>query len=182
MAVDSEIGKGTCFGLYLPRYEGEIPIPALPSAIVSPQLEITGNRTVLIVDDEDEVRRLAVRMFTRRGWTVQDADSGDAALEMLGETGAEALDLIVSDVVMPGLDGPALVRCIRETRPHLPAILVSGYADEKLRRDLTGRDIEFIAKPYSLKSLADAAERLVLPPGPAPELACTAPSLRPSSL
>jgi len=121
-------------------------------------------------------------MFTRRGWTVQDADSGDAALEMLGETGAEALDLIVSDVVMPGLDGPALVRCIRETRPHLPAILVSGYADEKLRRDLTGRDIEFIAKPYSLKSLADAAERLVLPPGPAPELACTAPSLRPSSL
>jgi two-component system cell cycle sensor histidine kinase/response regulator CckA len=118
-------------------------------------------RTVLVVEDEDPVRRLAVRQFTLRGWQVLEAEDGEVACELLAEAPDQRLDLVVSDVVMPGLDGPSLVRLLREERPRLPAILVSGYADEKLRRDLAREDIVFIPKPYNLKQLIEAASALL---------------------
>ena len=165
LAVESDLGKGTRFRIYLPRYEGETtPQPAPAIAPAAPKAVATapptGQRTVLIVEDEEDVRRLAVRQFTRRGWRVLSAEDGDAACELLAADDP-ALDLIVSDVVMPGLDGPSLVRLLREQRPNLPAILVSGYADEALRRDLANQDIVFMPKPYSLRALIDVAETVL---------------------
>jgi len=163
LTVDSEVGKGTSVRIYLPRYEGDAlaPVTAEPTPAAQ-TLPTDRSRTVLIVEDEPDVRRLAVRQFTGKGWEVLSAEDGFTACEMLADD--RPLDLVVSDVVMPGLDGPALVRLLREQRPGLPAILVSGYADEALRRDLANRDIVFMPKPYSLRALIEAAETVLQRP------------------
>ena len=164
LAVDSRTGEGTSMRVYLPRADPDAPL-TIP---VPPPVEVAGPgvlRRVLLVDDEEPVRKLAERALTQRGWTVMSAGSGEEALAMMAE-GGEA-DIVVSDVVMPGMDGPALVRALRERRPGLPAILASGYAEETLRRDILRHDTLFIAKPYSLKQLAammDATVAAVHPP------------------
>ncbi len=159
LAVESAPGQGSRFRIYLPRFDAEPeavmevavppPVPAVPAA---------GRRVVLLVDDEDAVRRLAERTLVRRGWNVLAAASADAALALV--EGAE-IAAVISDVVMPGMDGAALVRALRQTRPGLPAILVSGYAEEALRRELTGSGAVFLAKPYALRELGDLLEQVV---------------------
>ena len=114
---------------------------------------------VLLVDDEDAVLRLAERALTRRGWRVLAADSAENALARLNA--AEPIQAVISDVVMPGMDGPALVRALRQIRPGLPAILVSGYAEEALRRELADSRAAFLAKPYTLRDLAELLESVV---------------------
>ncbi|MBN8890819.1 MAG: hypothetical protein BGP12_15660 [Rhodospirillales bacterium 70-18] len=114
---------------------------------------------VLLVEDEDAVRRLAERTLARHGWTVLAADSGEAALALLEALpGGQAppLAAIVTDMVMPGMDGAALVRAVRQRlgTPALPAILVSGYAEETLRQDVDATATVFLPKPYALKELA----------------------------
>ena len=178
LAVDSLLGKGTRIRIYLPRHDGDaMAIPRLPiaepmvAAVSAPQPETKpaalpppvapGGRTVLLVDDEDGVRRLAARALTKDGWTVLSAESGEAALALLAEQ-AEGTKLcaVLSDVVMPGMDGPALVRAVRSLHPGLPAILASGYAEEAVRGDLAAEDIAFLPKPYTLKTmLAIVGER-----------------------
>ena len=109
------------------------------------------------------MRRLAVRALTKAGWTVLSADSGEAALALLAERGAgSALCAIVSDVVMPGMDGVALVRAVRGRHPSVPAILVSGYAEETVRDDLGAEGIAFMPKPYKLKALVEALEQVAV--------------------
>jgi two-component system cell cycle sensor histidine kinase/response regulator CckA len=112
---------------------------------------------VLLVDDEDMVRGLAERALRQRGWEVLSADSAEAALALLegrrAESGLAPPSVLVSDVVMPGMDGPALVHAVRADHPYMPAILVSGYAEEALRKDCTGPGIVFLSKPYTLKAL-----------------------------
>ncbi len=164
LAVESEVGKGTSFRIYLPRFESDVfpEQPEIPTLPPPPAAAIANERvrTVLIVDDEDEVRRLAVRQFSRAGWQVIAAEDGETARDMLFEIHDQQLDLVISDVVMPRLDGPSLVRLLRGLRPGLPALLVSGYADEALRRELASEDIVFMPKPYSLKSLIETANSL----------------------
>jgi two-component system cell cycle sensor histidine kinase/response regulator CckA len=168
LAVESELGLGTRFRVYLPRYDQDAASDTEPAelaasggALARPML----SRAVLLVEDEDLVRRLAERVLTQRGWHVLAAASADAALTLLArqEPGAPPLAAVISDVVMPGMDGPTLVRILRGSRSDLPAILVSGYADETLRGDLDSAGLSFLAKPYALKELADALERIVSP-------------------
>jgi two-component system cell cycle sensor histidine kinase/response regulator CckA len=166
MAVDSTLGAGTMFSILLPRHEEralwqeERPAAALPPPASEP-----AGRTILLVDDEAPVRRLAERALMRQGFAVITAPSADDALDALAQEKAGAeLACVISDVVMPGLDGPALVRKLRETWPHLPAILMSGYADAALRDSLQADDICFIAKPFSMADLARIACTLVPPP------------------
>ena len=122
----------------------------------------TQQRTVLLVDDEDPVRRLAERALTRRGWNVLAAASADDALALARADGTiETISAVISDVVMPGMDGAALVRALRQSRPDLPAILVSGYAEAALRRELGGAGVVFLAKPYALRELVDLLERVM---------------------
>ena len=174
LAVDSLVGKGTRMRIYLPRFDGdEVAIPLAPADDgaeakrargVVPVTGANALRTVLLVDDEDGVRRLAVRALVKAGWTVLSAESGEAALALLTKRGLnQPIHAVVSDVVMPGMDGPALVRAVRERYPLVPAILASGYAEEAVRGDLAAEDIAFMPKPYQLQALVKAVERAAVP-------------------
>ena len=122
VSVESRPGRGARFRIHLPSHEP--PRPAVPPL----------TRRVLLVDDEDALRRLAERALTRRGWTVLAANSAEEALERVaGLSGADRPAVVVSDAVMPGMSGTALIRLLREAQPGLPAILTSGYADEASR-------------------------------------------------
>ena len=117
--------------------------------------ELWGNGTVLLVEDEAMVRAVAERALTRQGYAVVTASNGDEALELLD--GGLAVDLLVSDVVMPSMDGPTLVRHARERFPDLPILFMSGYAEEQLRRSIDLPRVAFLAKPFSIQQLAEAA-------------------------
>ncbi len=151
-------GKGTSFSIYLPRLaatEGEI----VEKAPVKPEpADLSGHGTVLLVEDEDAVRAFAARALASRGYTVLEAETGAVALEvMAGEEGQ--VDLVVSDVVMPEMDGPTLLVELRKTNPDLKIIFVSGYAEEAFKKNLPeGEEFVFLPKPFSLKQLAKAVK------------------------
>jgi two-component system cell cycle sensor histidine kinase/response regulator CckA len=165
LEVESVEGRGTRFRIFLPRYEALIASlpPVAPPEPIAPAPP--AGRLILLVDDEVGVRRLAARALLRRGWAVLVADSGEGALAALQEdpTQLEQLCAVVSDVVMPGMDGPALVRVLRELRPDLPVILTSGYAEEAVRGGLAINDVLVLSKPYTLKVMLDALEARALP-------------------
>ncbi len=178
LAVDSMVGQGTSFRIYLPRHsEPAVAIPAqptgLPAGLVLPSIPTLSRpiaassgagRLVLVVDDEAAVLRLAVRALTRGGWQVLAADTAEAALALLAEPEQMAgLSAVVSDVVMPGMDGVELVREIRRHRPGLPAILASGYAEGAVHGDLAEQDILYLPKPYTLKAMVAAVDNRALP-------------------
>lgn len=111
---------------------------------------------LLLVEDEAPVRRLTARALQRAGWQVTEADSGEAALAAADGT----LTLLVSDVIMPGIDGPTLVRTLRQSNPALRALLISGYADAAQRAALEAEDISFLAKPFAPADIVPAVESL----------------------
>jgi two-component system, cell cycle sensor histidine kinase and response regulator CckA len=157
---ESEVGKGTAFKIYLPRHAAEAgsdevaePVKAVVPEKATPARDLTGHQTILLVEDEEAVRDFAARALTMRGYQVIEAGSGDEALEMLREHQGQ-IDLLVSDVVMPGMDGPTLVKTIRAEKPHMKILFMSGYAEEAFRN--AGERIEdfhFLPKPFSLKQL-----------------------------
>ncbi len=156
---DSTVGKGTVFRLFIPRYvapEGE---KAAAAAEAEPRIsDLTGSATILLVEDEEAVRSFAARALASRGYRVHEAGSGVEALEVMQEVGGQ-IDLVVSDVVMPELDGPSLLRELRKTRPELKIIFVSGYAEEAFKKNLPeGEEFHFLPKPFSLKQLAVAVK------------------------
>jgi len=158
--VDSVLGKGTEFTLYLPAYHGQgsekpaelTPIPA-PALTMGPT-----DGVILLVEDEAPVRAFAARALRLRGYTVLEAASGEEALTTL-ENDALEIDLFVSDVIMPGLDGPSWVRAAREVRPKTKAVFVSGYAEDLLTGDQISLDnAVFLPKPFSLQQLTDTVQ------------------------
>lgn len=170
--VTSEVGKGTTFRLFLPRHvpdEGEDAAEEEDAANAADEAEeeteteaeivdLTGNAGVLLVEDEEAVRHFAARALTSRGYTVFEAPSGVEALDVMKEEG-DKVDVVVSDVVMPELDGPSLLRELRKTRPDLRVIFISGYAEEAFKKNLPeGEDFHFLPKPFSLKQLAVAVK------------------------
>jgi len=176
LAVESVIGVGTCMRILLPRHEAAAPWekpggekpggePQPQAAYVADAAAAASRGEVLLVEDEAPVRRLAERTLIRGGWQVISAACAQDALELLEEgerTGhGPHLACVVSDVVMPGMDGPALVRALRETRPALPAILVSGYADAPLRAQLASERVRFLSKPFAMADLAQAVAAAV---------------------
>ncbi len=151
--ADSEVDKGTTFTIYLPVHRVEPgEAPAKAKAKEKPG-ELWGSGTVLLVEDETMVRTVAERALTRQGYTVLVAENGEAALEILGREGK--IDLMISDVVMPGMDGPATVREARKTHPDLPILFISGYAEEQLRKSIDFENVSFLAKPFSVQDLAE---------------------------
>jgi two-component system cell cycle sensor histidine kinase/response regulator CckA len=153
--VDSQPGQGgAAFSIYLPRHDGgTLSEPARDSGDGS-ALDLTGIGTILLVEDEDAVRLFGARALRNKGYQVLEARDGEAALEIVdGEGGG--IDLLVTDVVMPRMDGPTLAREIRARRPDMKVIFISGYAEDDFRRRLDeDADIHFLAKPFSLKQLA----------------------------
>jgi two-component system cell cycle sensor histidine kinase/response regulator CckA len=155
LSVQSQRGQGTCFRITLPRHESGLTGTESVAAPQPPPAP-AGNPLLLLVDDEDAVRRLVARALRRGGWDVMEASCGAEALERAGGPYA----LLVSDVMMPGIDGPALVRAMREHQAGLPAILISGYADAEQRKALAKEDISFLAKPFAMAELVRLAHRV----------------------
>jgi two-component system cell cycle sensor histidine kinase/response regulator CckA len=149
LSVRSKPGEGTCFRITLPRHEPATIDPAAPTPAETPNPATRVPHHVLLVDDDDAIRRLVKRAFTRAGWQVTDADGAEAALQ--GD--CTDIDCVVSDVSMPGMDGPGLVRALRAQHPKLPAVLMSGYADARQRRELAKEDIAFLPKPFAMAEL-----------------------------
>src|SRR5689334_16217355 len=152
--VDSKPGAGAAFSIYLPRHDGgTLTEPARDGGDGS-ALDLTGIGTILLVEDEDAVRLFGARALRNKGYRVLEARDGEAALEIVGGEGG-GIDLLVTDVVMPRMDGPTLAREIRARRPDMKVIFISGYAEDDFRRRLDeDAHIHFLAKPFSLKQLA----------------------------
>jgi two-component system cell cycle sensor histidine kinase/response regulator CckA len=151
----SEVGAGTTFYLYLPRHQAAegTETAAAAGESVKP-VDLTGKGTILLVEDEEAVRVFAARALRGKGYTVLEADTGVSALEVL-ESLDDGIDLLISDVVMPQMDGPTLLRHVREMHPDLKVIFISGYAEDAFRRNLDPASrFQLLPKPFSLKQLA----------------------------
>ena len=151
--VDSEVGKGSVFHLVLPAFETEA-VPEADVAVLNTNL-MQREGVVLLVEDEAPVRAFASRALQLRGLTVYEADCAEEALRILEDDSLE-VDVFVTDVIMPGVDGPTWVREALETRPDTRVVFVSGYAEETFADDQ--RDIPnstFLPKPFSLTELTE---------------------------
>jgi two-component system cell cycle sensor histidine kinase/response regulator CckA len=155
--ADSKVGEGSRFVIYLPVHREEAPVAKSRKVEKAKPNELWGSGTVLLVEDEPMVRTVAERALTRHGYTVITADNGEEALEVLAR--GETIDLLISDVVMPGMDGPTMVREARKRRPELKILFMSGYAEEQLRKSIDIENVNFLPKPFSVTELAEAARR-----------------------
>jgi two-component system, cell cycle sensor histidine kinase and response regulator CckA len=159
--VDSEVDEGTTFSIYLPQVAEQEIVARQQEVEAQDRRDLTGAGTLLLVEDEDAVRAFSARALRNKGYNVLEANSGDTALQILEGEG-EPIDLLVTDVVMPRLDGPSLVKEVRQTRPDLKVIFISGYAEDSFRKRLgeeTG--IHFLPKPFSLKQLAGKVKEVL---------------------
>ncbi|HUN98528.1 MAG TPA: response regulator, partial [Bradyrhizobium sp.] len=161
--VDSVEGQGTTFHIFLPRHMVEQETQAEPhpangtakdaTAEPKPKADLTGQGTILLVEDEEGLRSLNARGLRSRGYTVIEASNGIEALEAMDEKQG-AIDLVVSDVVMPEMDGPTLLRKMRAVNPNLKIIFVSGYAEDAFAKSLDENEkFDFLAKPFALSAL-----------------------------
>ena len=163
--LESEVGKGTAFRIFLPRHvpgavEAETAATLVPAAADAdkPAADLTGHGTILLVEDEEGLRALNARGLASRGYTVVEASNGIEAIRELEEREG-AVDLVVSDVVMPEMDGPTLLKELRSRNPNLKMILVSGYAEDAFEKNLPeGGQFAFLAKPFTLKQLVAAVK------------------------
>jgi len=147
----SEPGHGTTFKIYLPRVEDAAePLVSAASSLQS----LTGTETILLVEDHDGLRALARKVLERYGYTVLEAPDGDAALQIC-ERHPGAIDLLLTDVVMPGMSGRALADCLAPRRPAMKQLFTSGYTDNAIvHRGVLAAGTAFLQKPYTPEVLA----------------------------
>jgi two-component system, cell cycle sensor histidine kinase and response regulator CckA len=173
--VDSVEHKGTTFRIFLPRHAAakevvtperlsEVDAPAIADALAvtsevkrAASADLTGEGTILLVEDEEGLRALNARGLASRGYTVLEAGNGVEAIDVL-EKSDRPVDLVVSDVVMPEMDGPTLARELRKRNPNLKIILVSGYAQDAFQHLPEPGEFEFLPKPFTLKQLVAAVK------------------------
>lgn len=153
--VDSELDVGTTFEIYLPRYEAkqEKSVPTTVAEETEASQDLTGTSTILLVEDEEAVRRFCVRALRDKGYDIIEACDGQDALEKARSYNG-IIDLLVTDVVMPSMNGPTLTEHIKEIFPGISVIFISGYTEDTFRQDLDqNMDIHFLSKPFSFKQL-----------------------------
>jgi len=158
--ADSKVDEGTRFIIYLPVHRAEETVQA-KRPVKGGDNELWGSGTVLLVEDEPMVRTVAERALIRHGYSVVTANNGFEALEILNR--GDEFVLLISDVVMPEMDGPTMVREARESRPDLPVLFMSGYAEEQLRKSIDLNKVAFLPKPFSVQELAEAARKALTP-------------------
>jgi two-component system cell cycle sensor histidine kinase/response regulator CckA len=159
--ADSRPGEGAIFSIYLPRCEPEAPAVAEPRRVAPPEDDLTGRGVVLLIEDEAPVRAFAARALKLRGYEVLEAANAEEALELLEDPSLH-VDVLVSDVVMPGMDGPSCVREARRARPDVKVVFVSGYAEDSLKRGMEGlENCSFLPKPFSLNELTAKVKECV---------------------
>jgi two-component system cell cycle sensor histidine kinase/response regulator CckA len=152
---ESEEKVGTTFRIFLPRHEPTQDDKAIKKIKVRHEAkDLTGQGAILVVEDEDNVRTFVARALTSRGYSVVEAATGLEALDIFDQ--GEPVDLVVSDVRMPEMDGPTLLTELRKRNPEIKVILVSGYADDAFRKNLDpAQNFHFLSKPFNLKELAE---------------------------
>jgi len=173
--VDSALHEGTTFRIFLPRHvasakpsaeqSAEIDAPAISHTLAAASevkraanADLTGEGTILLVEDEEGLRALNARGLASRGYTVLEAGNGVEAIDVLEKSG-KPVDLVVSDVVMPEMDGPTLARELRSRNPSLKIIFVSGYAEDAFQKHLPEHgQFAFLPKPFTLKQLVAAVK------------------------
>jgi two-component system, cell cycle sensor histidine kinase and response regulator CckA len=171
--VDSEEGKGTTFHIFLPRHHAEQEASSEAhagngaaketQADAKPRADLTGQGTILLVEDEEGLRSLNARGLRSRGYSVIEASNGVEAIEALEQKNG-AVDLVVSDVVMPEMDGPTLLKEMRNRNPELKIIFVSGYAEDAFEKSLPeNQQFAFLPKPFTLSQLVAAVKETMTP-------------------
>lgn len=161
--ADSKPGEGTTFSIYFPVHrptaeDAERATLNSQPVKATAKKELWGTAHILLVEDEDMVRAVAERALTRQGYTVVTASEGEEALGLLAAQADEdeQFDLIVSDVVMPNMDGPTMAKHVRKHYPDLPILFMSGYAEEQLRKSIDLDKVNFLPKPFSVAQIAEA--------------------------
>ncbi|WP_417609760.1 response regulator [Parasphingorhabdus sp.] len=164
--ADSKPGEGTTFSIYFPVHrptaeDTELATLDSPPVKATAKKELWGTGHVLLVEDEDMVRAVAERALSRQGYTVVTASEGEEALAVLaGQDDDEPpFDVIVSDVVMPNMDGPTMAKHVRKDHPDLPILFMSGYAEEQLRKSINLDKVNFLPKPFSVAQIAEAVAK-----------------------
>lgn len=156
--VDSAVGHGSTFTIYLPLSE-KMPVVQVPEQ--QPAMSVAGSETVLLIDDERMILEVGQAMLEQLGFKVLTAQGGGAGLEVLAQQG-ERIDLVILDVIMPGMDGSEVLERIRQTRRSLPVVLSSGYAlDRKMEQLLLGKGSGFLQKPFSMVELSSLVRRVL---------------------
>ncbi len=151
----SELGEGARFDIYLPVHEGKaVAAEIATKKTAAKPRDLWGSGRVLIVEDEDMVRAVAERALVRQGYIVETASDGEEGLAHFAE--GKSYDLIVSDVVMPNMDGPAMARELRKTYGDIKILFMSGYAEEQLRQSINLDNVYFLPKPFSVQQIAEA--------------------------
>jgi two-component system, cell cycle sensor histidine kinase and response regulator CckA len=149
VAVESKVGKGTSFKVYLPRVESVVPAEALP-----PAEALKGSETILLVEDEEQVRRLACDILQASGYTILEASGGLEALQVC-ETNHGGIQLMVTDVVMPGMSGRELADELSTVRPEMKVLYVSGYTEDAIGEyGVLEEGVNFLQKPFRPSDLA----------------------------
>lgn len=152
IAVDSEKNVGTTFTIYLPRFEEKPEKIGANLEILRPVITPKENLNILLVDDEDGVRMVAARALKTKGWQVTECGNAEQAIEQFQKN--SNFDLLITDMVMPGMDGETLIKQIKTAHPKIKTILMSGYSEEFARHGSEQHDdFEFLAKPFELSGL-----------------------------
>ncbi|MGO4871958.1 MAG: cell cycle histidine kinase CckA [Roseiarcus sp.] len=155
---ESEPGVGTTFRILLPRHIPEAVVEPVKKEAAKPAADLTGHGAILLVEDEEAVRAFASRALASRGYTVLESDSGADALRVVESAGGK-IDLIVSDVIMPEMDGPSMLTELRRRGLNAKVIFVSGYADDAFSKNLPeGQEFLFLPKPFTLKQLIETVK------------------------
>jgi CheY-like chemotaxis protein len=154
LEVKSAPGRGSMFTVYLPSVPGAGATSSRNTAASA--VRTGGTETILLVEDEDAVRAIARRVLAKHGYTVIEARNGGEALSLLVRSD-QAIDMVLTDAVMPQMSGPELATAIGSLRPDLPVILMSGYTDvDLLRRGALDSGASILAKPFTVESLLRA--------------------------
>ena len=168
VAVETELNRGTAFHIYFP-HTSETHAEAVSKPVSA---STAGTETILLVEDEPQVSELVTRALRKNGYTVLRASRGAEALEIL-RTVDTRVDLLLTDIVMPGMNGRELADRVKQLRPEIPVLYMSGYSDDAiLRHGVEAATMQFIGKPFSIKALTSKI-RDVLTPGPTPVAAAT---------
>jgi two-component system cell cycle sensor histidine kinase/response regulator CckA len=149
IGVYSEIGKGTSFTVYLPKADAADTVVESPAPTARPGV---GTETVLVVEDADGLRQLTKRLLERQGYTVLLAANADDALSLVEQN--PSIDLLLTDVVMPGVSGPELTRTVLQQRPALKVIYMSGYTEDAIvKHGVLNPGIAFLHKPFTAEAI-----------------------------
>jgi CheY-like chemotaxis protein len=158
ITVTTAIGAGTTFNIYLPRFEGR---PGKEESAQMLPAHGGGNETVLLVEDEELVRMMLVEVLKAGGYTVLDARHGADALA-LAEQFTGPIDLLVSDITMPGFSGAELARRLGEKRPDMSVLFISGYSDQEAAQwGKLDREVQFLQKPFHPDAFLTKARQIL---------------------